>query len=193
MYVHMIWIYTVQVPNNEPKTGTYENEVKNARHVRCFWPMRNLKSRLIWDWTAVIHTISASSSSLYVLNGKTPRTCRRRSVHYYETSYDTCRGTNVWPLIGSKFAKNSWKLDKADKTSCIWPFQAKDRYDVRLANRRASGVWFVLGFRMYLFWHQSDQVHLFLAKMHIYIYIYISGYIPRIEGEARGDKNVLRS
>ena len=31
----------------------------------------------------------------------------RISVHYYETSYNTCRGTNVWPLIGSKFAKNN--------------------------------------------------------------------------------------
>ena len=38
-------------------------------------------------------------------------TCSRISVHYYETSYDTCRVTNVWPLIGSIFAKNSWKQD----------------------------------------------------------------------------------
>ena len=57
----------------------------------------------------------------------------------------------VWPLIGSKFAKNSWKLDKVDKTRCTWPCQAKNRYDVTLANRRAPGVWFVLGFKMYLF------------------------------------------
>ena len=110
-----------------------------------------LKSRSIWDGTAVIHTISASSSSLYVLNWKRPRTCSRTSVHYYETSCDTCRGTNIRPLIGSKFVKNSWKLDKVDKTRCAWPFQANNRYDVRLANRRAPGVWFVLGFRMYLF------------------------------------------
>ena len=73
------------------------------------------------------------------------RTCSRISVHYYETSYDTCRGTNiVWPLIGSKFAKNGWKLGKVGKTRCTWPFQANNRYDVRLANRRAPGVWFVL-------------------------------------------------
>ena len=59
---------------------------------------------LRWDWSAVIHTNSASSS-LYVQNGKRPRTCSRRSVLYYcQTSYNTCRGTNVWPLIGSKFA-----------------------------------------------------------------------------------------
>ena len=108
-----------------------------------------LKSRLIWDWTAVIHTISANSSSLYVLNWKRPRTCSRISVHYYEMSYDTCWGTNAWPLIGSKFAKNSSKLDKVDNTRCTWPLQAKNRYDLRLANRRAPYVWFVLGFRMY--------------------------------------------
>ena len=50
-----------------------------------------------------------------------------------------------------KFAKNSWKLDKADKTRCTWPFQAQNRCDVMLANRRAPGVWFILGFSMYLF------------------------------------------
>ena len=44
-----------------------------------------------------------------------------------------------------------WKLDKVDKTGCTWPFQAKNRYDVTLANRKAPGVWFVLGFTMYLF------------------------------------------
>ena len=80
-----------------------------------------------------------------------PRTCSRISVPYYETSYNTCRGTNVRPLIRSKFAKNSWKLDKVDKTRCTLPFQAKNRYDVRLANRRAPGVRYVLGFRIYLF------------------------------------------
>ena len=62
--------------------------------------------QIIWDWSAVIHTISASSSSLYVENGETrPRTCTRASLHYEETSYDMCRGTNIWPLIGSNFAK----------------------------------------------------------------------------------------
>ena len=33
-----------------------------------------------------------------------------------------------------------------------------------LANRRAPGVCFVLGFTMYFFWHQGDLVYLFLAK-----------------------------
>ena len=85
------------------------------------------------------------------------RTCSRISVHYYETSYDTCRGTNiVWPLIGSKFAKNGWKLGKVGKTRCTWPFQANNRYDVRLANRRAPGVWFVLCFILYLFSGQKS-------------------------------------
>ena len=88
---------------------------------------------------------------MYVQNGKRPRTCSRKSVSYYQTSYDTCRGTDVWPLIGSKFDENSWKLDKVDKTRSTWPFQAKNRYDVTLANCRAPGVWFVLDFRMYLF------------------------------------------
>ena len=120
-----------------------------------------LKSRLVWDWSAVIHTITFSKQEqatiVYVyIRTKMGRdlvytTCSRISFHYYQTSYDTCRGTNLWPLIGSTFAKNSWKLDKGDKTRCTWPFQAKNRYDVMLANRRASGVWFVLGFRTYLF------------------------------------------
>ena len=113
-----------------------------------------LKSRSIWYWSAVIRTTSESRSSLYVnvrANGKRPRTCSRISVHYPETSYDTCRGGNGWPLIGSKFAKNSWKLYKAYKTRRTWPFQDKNRYNVTLANRRAPGVWLVLGFRTYVF------------------------------------------
>ena len=48
------------------------------------------------------------------------RTRSRISVHYYETSYDACRGTNVWPLIGSIFAKNSWKLDKVDEKKQVY-------------------------------------------------------------------------
>ena len=72
-------------------------------------------------------------------------TMRRRMIRVGALMYF------VWPLIGSKFAKNSWKLDKVDKTRCTWPFQAKNRYDVTLANRRAPGVWFVLGFRTYVF------------------------------------------
>ena len=39
------------------------------------------------------------------------------------------------------------------------PFQAKNRYGVRLANRRAPGVCFLLGFRVYLFWPEMDQVY----------------------------------
>ena len=73
---------------------------------------------------------------IYVQNGKRSRKCSRISVQYYQTSCDKCRVTNVWPLIGSKFGKNSIKLDKVDKTRCTWPFQAKNRYDVTLANRR---------------------------------------------------------
>ena len=57
--------------------------------------------------------------------------------------------------FSSKFAKNSSKLDKVDKTRCTWPFQPKNRYDVTLANRRAPGVWFVLRFRIYLFLAQK--------------------------------------
>ena len=135
-----------------------------------------LKSRLIWDWSAVTHTISASRSSLYVYiyvpNGKRPRTRSRLSVHYYQTSYDTCRGTNVWPLIGSKLAKNSWNLDKVDKTRCTWPFQAKNRYDVTLANRRAPGVRFVLSFRVYLFLASKWPGIPFFGKIHIYIILF---------------------
>ena len=130
--------------------------IYDVRSSHIFSIRTGLKSRLIWDWSAVIHTIAASRSSLYVYiytckNGNRPSTCSRMSVHYYPMSYDTCRGTNVWPLVGSKFPQNSWKLDKVDKTRCTWPFQAKNRCDVTLANRRAPGVWFVLGFEMYLF------------------------------------------
>ena len=91
-------------------------------------------------------------------------TCSRMSVRYCDMSYDTCRGTNVWPLIGSKFAKNSWKLDNVDKTRCTWPFQAKNRYDVTLANHRAPGVWFVVGFIMYLFLAQKWPGMPFVGK-----------------------------
>ena len=93
----------------------------------------------------------AAAAYVNVSNGKRPRTCSRISVHYSKTSYDTCAGTNVWPQIGSQFAENSWKLDKVDITRCTWPFEAKNRYDARLANRRAPCLWFVLGFIIYLF------------------------------------------
>ena len=111
-------------------------------------------------------------------------TCSRISVHYYETSYGTCRDTNAWPLIGSKFAKNSWKLDKVDKTRCTWPFQAKNRYDVTLANRRAPGVWFVRGFKMYLFLATNwPGIPSFVINRPIACYFWIPGYsiIPAFE------------
>ena len=85
--------------------------------IRAIYEVRSTSSHIVsirtgpkstilrWDWSAVIDTNSASSSSLYVQNGKRHRTCSRRSVHYYcQTSYNTCRGTNIWPLIGSKLA-----------------------------------------------------------------------------------------
>ena len=61
-------------------------------------------------------------------------------------------------------AKNSWKLDKVDRTRCTWPIQAKNRYNVKLANRRAPGVLFVLGFITYLFWHQKNKKHFLAPK-----------------------------
>ena len=70
-------------------------------------------------------------------------------------------------MIGSKFAKNSWKLDRVDKTRCTWRFQAKNRCDVTLANHRAPGVWLVLVLQCTCFWHQSYQVYLILAKTQI--------------------------
>ena len=66
-----------------------------------------------------------------------------------------------------KLAKISWKIDKVDKISCTWPFQAKNRYDVTLANRRAPGVCLYLVLICTLFWHQSDQVYLTLAKIQL--------------------------
>ena len=39
-----------------------------------------------------------------------------------------------------KIRQKQLKLDKVDKTRCTWPFQAKNKYDVRLANRRDPGV-----------------------------------------------------
>ena len=46
----------------------------------------------------------------------------------------------VRPLIGSTFGRNSGKLDRVARTRCYWPFQAKNRHDVTLANRRGPGV-----------------------------------------------------
>ena len=128
-----------------------------------------LKSRLIWDWSAVTHTMSASGSSLYVENGKRPRTCRRISIHYYyETSFDTCRDTNnVWPLIGSKFAFSKQLKARQSRQNQVLTghFKAKTgTMWVRLANRRAAGVWFTLGFRMYLFLAKKWPCIPFLEK-----------------------------
>ena len=39
-----------------------------------------------------------------------------------------------------KIRQKQFKLDKVDKTRCTWPFQAKNRYDVTLANGRAPGM-----------------------------------------------------
>ena len=39
-----------------------------------------------------------------------------------------------------KIRHEQLKLDKVDKTICPWPFQAENRYDVALVNRRAPGV-----------------------------------------------------
>ena len=128
-----------------------------------------LKSRLIWS--AIIHTVSASSSSLY--SCKLGRDLARLAVYQAITVRRLIMirvgalGTNVWPLIGSQFAKNSWKLDKVDKTRCTWPFEAKNRYDVRLANGRAPGVWFVLGFKMYLCLATKWQGIPFLEKNYL--------------------------
>ena len=70
-------------------------------------------------------------------------------------------------VIGSKIAKNGWNLliDKVDKTRCTWPFQAKNRYDVTwrwpIAGLLAWDLYLVL--ECTRFWHQCDQVYLFLA------------------------------
>ena len=111
-----------------------------------------LKSRLIWDWSAVIHTISASRSSLYVYirakwedTSYVPYISPLLSDVVWYLSGHQCMASNCFKI------KKHFKLDKVDKTRCTWPFQAKNRYDVTLANRRAPGVWFVLGCKVYLF------------------------------------------
>lgn len=47
---------------------------------------------------------------------------------------------HVWPLMGSTFGMICSKLDKYYKCRCTVSFQAKDGYDVRLANDRFPGV-----------------------------------------------------
>ena len=88
-------------------------------------------------------------------------------MYIYKTSNDTCRGTNVWLLIGSKFDKNSWKLDKVDKARCTWPFQAKHRCHIRCETVQSQGYW-----RVICTWFQNvpffspkwTGIHFFLAK-----------------------------
>ena len=138
------WIVFV-ITLSSTTTAVYGRYIRGAYEVVPTWLADEQdwsRDYLVWDWSAVIIPFQQAAAALQ--NGRDlVRTCSRIPVHYDETSYDTCRGTNAWPLIGSKFAKNSWKLDKVDKTRCTWPFQAKNRYDVRLANRRVPGVWFV--------------------------------------------------
>ena len=83
----------------------------------------------------------------------------------YKTSYDTCRGINVWPMIASKFAKSSSKLDRADKTRCTWPFQAKTGTMWRwpMAWLLACDLYLVL--ECTCFWHKSDKVYLILIEI----------------------------
>ena len=111
--------------------------------------------------------------------------CIRDSIYRYirakweETSYvepyiSPLLWDLVWHVSGHwcmasdwlKIPKNSWKLDKVDKTRCTCPSQANNRYDVRLANCRVLGVWFICTwfYKLDFLLNQSDEVHLFLAK-----------------------------
>ena len=78
-------------------------------------------------------------------------------VAAYQSITIRCRMIRVGALMyGLWLAQNSPKtvdsyIDNVHKTRGTWPCQAKNRYDMRLANRRAPGAWFVLGFRIYLF------------------------------------------
>ena len=51
----------------------------------------------------------------------------------------------------AQYSPKTVESKTVDKTTCTWPFRAKNRYNVTLANHRAPCVWFVVGFRMYLF------------------------------------------
>ena len=53
----------------------------------------------------------------------------------------------------------------------IGPFQAKDRCNVRLANRRAPSVCVSLGFSDSCFGLEMDQVHLFLANTRLFYFL----------------------
>ena len=106
-----------------------------------------LKSRLIWDWSAVIHTIWASSNSLY--------TCKmgrdlvrvagdiRRSVHDYETSYayDTCwglmYGLSDWLKIRQKQLKA--RQSRQNQVYLALPSQKQ----VRCEDGQSQGSWCV--------------------------------------------------
>ena len=138
-----------------------------------------LKSRLIWGRSAVTLTVSVAGAAYTCETENLVRVAVYPSRTIYETSHDTCGGTDVWPLIGPKSAKNSWKLDKVDETRCTWPFQTKNRYDGRW---RVICRWFVIGFRMYLFSAPKDQVYLVLAKTLYFFFIPL--YFPAINNIA---------
>ena len=124
--------------------ATYINDVRSSHLVSI---QTGRESRLIWDWSAVIHTVSASSSSLYGWNGKRPRiiyTCSRVSVHYYEKLYDTCRGTNVWPLIGSNSPKTvDWLKARQSRQNRVY-LAFSSQKQVRCDAGQSHGSWRVI-------------------------------------------------
>ena len=134
-----------------------------------------LKSRPIWDWSAVIHTISTSSSSSV-----------RKRVKWEETSYDTCCRTSVQYTMrrrmirvgaityGLWLAQNSPKTFESytketkpgvpgfvkPKTGTMWRWP--------IAGLLACDLHVVL--ECTVFWHKSDQKNLFLAKI-IFVFL----------------------
>ena len=76
----------------------------------------------------------------------------------------------------SKFAKNSWKLRQSRQNQAYLAFSSQNRYDVRLANRRAPDVWFVLGFTIYLFLAPKWPGIPFFGKNNINIVFSIDTY-----------------
>ena len=110
--------------------------------------------------------------------------CSRMSVHYYiwrRRMIHIGALINVWPLICSKIAENSWKLDIVDKTRCIpVPFKPKTGmiWGWPIAGLLACDLYFVL--ECTLFWHQSAQVYLFFAKTLFVMLIQDCACVPAV-------------
>ena len=84
-----------------------------------------LKSSIVWDWSTVRYPYHFSKQQqhpiyIYKMGIDLVYTCIRRlyeSIITHDTSCHTCRGNNVWLLIGSKFAKKKARQSRQSQTT----------------------------------------------------------------------------